>query len=79
MTDTHDLRECVQLLRGAIDECEYAEVVEDPALGPIVEATIPGDTIRPSVLSTLATFGLAIDPARSDTRGDPTHTVVVAR
>ena len=79
MTDMHQAREAVQLLRGAIAECEFAEVVEDPSLGVIVEATIPGDTIRPEVLSTLAAFGLAVDPARSGTKGDPTHTVVVAR
>jgi hypothetical protein len=80
MPDRHAMREAAQILIGTVDACEHAEVTEDAPLGgPILEATIYGDTIQPPVMNALSAYGLSLDPARSGTKGDPTHTVVVAR
>jgi len=80
MSDTHAMREAAQILLGTVDACEYAEVIEDQALGgPVLEAMLYGDTVRPEVMNTLSAYGLRLDPERTDTRGDPTTVTVIAR
>jgi hypothetical protein len=80
MTDaTHAARECAQVALGYGVVIE-ADVVADPATDePTLELTLAEAAVTPNVLTLLADHALALDPDRTATRGDPTHTVVVAR
>lgn len=75
----HAARDCAQVALGYGAVME-ADVVADPATdGPLVELTLASATVTPAVMRVLADRGFALDPDRTATRGDPTHTVVVAR
>jgi hypothetical protein len=77
--DTHALREVAQLAAG-VDGIASADVIEDVRTGdPMVELTVRADVVGTDVLAFMANHDLALDPDRTATRGDPTHTVVVAR
>ena len=54
------------------------DVLEDPD-GCTVEVVVRDHRIRPRLLGQLAALDVSLDPDGTATRGDPTHTVVVAR
>jgi len=80
MTDPiHACREAAQMALE-IDGVQASDVIADPGTdAPVVEIVVANNRIEPSLLQLLADAGLAIDPDATDTRGNPTHTVVVAR
>jgi len=63
-----------------LDECVDASDVVEQASGQVVcELVVSRAVIPPSIVWLLGRYDLSIDPDATATRGDPTHTVVVAR
>lgn len=78
VSPTHRAREAAQVALG-IDDVEAADVHADSHEGTYLELTVWGGSVPTAVMDVLVSFGCALDPDKTATRGDPTHTVVVAR
>jgi hypothetical protein len=74
----HDCREAAQVAL-VLDSIVDAYVGDDTNGEPFVELMAWSDRVSPAVMNVLSDWGLALDPDRTMTRGDPTQTAIVAR